>query len=185
MGADARTSRLQYKGPFRGARLLVRYAPEDAVRLAGEQLAEQGFVLRDDEFDRRLQQQGSPWRAVAAEMGDAKRSNRTFWTGLIADELPFPLPRSLQHSIPPTLVVAAARPTGDGTSELVVYPHASRAGDPQHAFAAAPRIHAAIDAMTRMATDASALVSHETLRGIRNDGCPASQDVVRDMLGWR
>lgn len=185
VGAAARTSRLQYKGPLRGARLIVRYAPQDAVRLASDRLTGQGFVARDDEFDQRLRQQGSDWTAAAFEIGDAKRSNRTFWTGLIADELPFPLPRALQHSIPPTLVVAAARATADGATELVVFPHASRHGDPQHAFAAAPRIDAAIDEMAMVATGASALVSRETMRGIANDGCPASQQVVRDLLGWR
>jgi hypothetical protein len=184
-GAAARTSRLQYKGPLRGARLMLRYSPQDAVRLAADHLVAQGFVVRDDGFDQQLRAQHSPWTSVALEIGDAKRSNRTFWTGLIADELPFPLPKALQHSIPPTLVVVTARSGVDGVTELVVFPHASRQGDPAHAFAAAPRVDASVDGMMRVATEAAALVSHELMHGIVNDGCPASQAVVRDVLRWR
>lgn len=185
VGADARFSRLAYSGPLRGARLVVRWSPEDAVRLAAEQLIAQGFVARQDGFGDRLHAQGSEWRAVALEIGDAKRSRRTFWTGLIADEFPFPLPKALQHSIPPTLVVATARRAADGTTELVVFPHASREGDPEYSWAAAPRITAAVEALTGAATSSAALVDHEVMRGIPNDGCPASQQVVRDLLGWR
>lgn len=185
IGPDARTSRLLYSGPLRGARLLVRHTPQDAVRLAVDQLTAQGFVVRDDGFERRLQGRGSPWTATAVEIGDGRRSNRTFWTGLIADELPFPLPRFLQHGVPPTLVVATARAGADGVTELVVFPHASRRGDPAHAFAAAPRVAAAIEGISRTASHAGALVLHEVLRGIRDDGCPASQQAVRDALEWR
>ncbi|OAN40989.1 hypothetical protein [Microbacterium sp. H83] len=185
MGADARFSRLAYSGPLRGARLTVRYSPDDALRLAVDQLVAQGFVVRQDGFDERLRAEGSAWQAVSLEIGDAKRSKRTFWTGLIADEFPFPLPKALQHSIPPTLVVATARQAADGTTELVVFPHASRDGDPEYSWAAAPRISAAVEAMTATATSSAALVDHETMRGIANDGCPASQQVVRDLLGWR
>lgn len=185
VGADARFSRLAYSGPLRGARLVVRWSPEDAVRLAADQLIAQGFVARQDGFADRLRAQGSEWRAVALEIGDAKRSRRTFWTGLIADEFPFPLPKALQHSIPPTLVVATARQRADGTTELVVFPHASREGDPEYSWAAAPRITAAVEALTGAATSSAALVDHEVMRGIPNDGCPASQQVVRDLLGWR
>lgn len=185
VGADARTSRLEYNGPLRGARVLLRYTPDDAVRLAGDQLVAQGFVMRDDGYDGHFRAHGSAWTAVALEIGDAKRSKRTFWTGLIADEFPFPLPKALQHAIPPTLVVAAARPGADGVTELVVYPHTSRHGDPEYAFAAAPRVAAAIDGIVTAATGAGVLVSNEVMRGIANDGSPASQAAVREVLGWR
>lgn len=185
VGADARTSRLDYNGPLRGSRLLLRCPPEEAVRLAVDQLAAQGFVMRDDGYDRHLRAQASPWTAAALEIGDAKRSKRTFWTGLIADEFPFPLPKALQHALPPTLVVAAARHGADGVTELVVYPHTSRHGDPEYAFAAAPRVAGAIDGIVAAATGAGVLVSNEVMRGIANDGSPASQAAVREVLGWR
>jgi len=184
-GADARTSRLEYNGPLRGARVLLRYTPDDAVRLAVDQLVAQGFVVREDGYDRHPETRASPWTAAAVEIGDARRSRRTFWTGLIADEFPFPLPKALQHAIPPTLVVAAARPTADGATELVVYPHTSRHGDPEYAFAAAPRVSGAIDGILAAAGGAGVLISSEVMRGIANDGSPASQAVVRDVLGWR
>lgn len=185
VGADARVSRLVYSGPLRGARITLRYTPEDAVRLATDQLVAQGFVVRQDGFDARVRAQGGGWQAVALEIGDAKRSKRTFWTGLIADEFPFPLPKALQHSIPPTLVVATARQAADGTTELVVFPHASRDGDPEYSWAAAPRVTAAVEGITTTASSSAALIDHEVMRGIPNDGCPASQQVVRDLLGWR
>lgn len=172
---------------MRGSRWVVRSTPDRLVRIAADYLIAEGFDPRadNDTFAGTLAAQGSEWTAVALELGDEKRSNRGWWQGFITDELPFPLPRRLQHVLPPTLVVAAARSVSSSVAELVVFPHASRRGDAQHSGAAAPRVAAAIDGITSAAGAESAMLSHESLRGLPDDGCPASQQVVRDVLGWR
>lgn len=184
-GRDARTSRLQFDGPFRGARWVVRSDAPRLVRIATEFLQEQGFVPREDGFETTLRTQGSDWRSTALEIGDEKRSRRGFWQGFLTDDLPFPLPRALQHSIPPTLVVVAARHVASGVAELVVFPHISRRGDAEYAWAAGPRLRAALDGITEAAGAEGAMLSHESLRGVPDDGAPFSQAVVRDVLGWR
>lgn len=184
-GRDARTSRLQFDGPFRGARWVVRSDAPRLVRIATEFLQEQGFERRDDGHENDDRPQGQEWTSSALEIGDEKRSRRGFWQGLLSDDLPFPLPRALQHSIPPTLVIVAARRVANGVAELVVFPHISRRGDTEYARAAGPRIRAALEGITAAAGAEGAMVSHESLRGVPNDGAPFSQAVVRDVLGWR
>lgn len=184
-GRDARTSRLEYKGPWLGARWIVRSDSERLVRIAADFLTEEGFETRADGFAESLREHGSEWTATALEIGDEKRSQRSWWRGLLTDELPFPMPHALQHVLPPTLVVASARPVAAGVAELVVFPHTSARGDVTHARAAAPRVAAALEQITAAAGAEGAMLSHESLRGIANDGSPASQAVVRDVLGWR
>lgn len=163
----------------------MRSTPDRLTRIASDFLAAEGFEVRDDDFDGRLRALSSEWTAVALEIGDEKRSRRGWWQGFVTDDLPFPLPRFLQHVLPPTLVVAASRRVAAGVAELVVFPHTSGRGDAEYARAAAPRVDAALDGITAAAGSESAMLSHESLRGLANDGCPASQAVVRDVLGWR
>ena len=184
-GRDARTRRLQFDGPLCGARWVVRSDAPRLVRIASEFLQEQGFVSRDDGLDATLREQGSDWTSAALEIGDETRSRRGLWQGLWTDDLPFPLPRALQHSVPPTLVVVAARRVATGVAELVVFPHVSRRGDAEYARAAGPRIRAALEGITAAAGAEGAMVSHESLSGVPDDGSPFSQAVVRDVLGWR
>ncbi|WP_241795278.1 hypothetical protein [Microbacterium sp. C5A9] len=155
------------------------------VRIASEFLQEQGFESRDDGLDATLREQGSEWTSAALEIGDETRSRRGLWQGQWTDDLPFPLPRVLQHSVPPTLVVVAARRAATGVAELVVFPHVSRRGDAEYARAAGPRIRAALEGITAAAGAEGAMVSHESLSGVPDDGSPFSQAVVRDVLGWR
>lgn len=184
-GRDARTSRLQWKGFLRGARWVVTSTPERLLRIGSDFLVAEGFDLRDDGYPALLEERGSEWTAVALEIGNEERSRRGWWQGILTDDLPFPLPRFLQPSIPPTIVVVAARPVSRTVAELVVFPHTSRRGDPTYASAAAPRIDAAIERITAAAGAEGAMLSHEAMRGIPNDGNPASQQMVRDMLDWR
>ncbi|MBT2475220.1 hypothetical protein J7E68_11725 [Microbacterium sp. ISL-103] len=184
-GRDARTSRLEHKGPLRGARWIVRSDPERLVRIAADCLAEVGFEPRPDGYGDSIRASGSDWTATAMEIGDEKGSRRSWWRGLLSDELPFPVPHALQHVLPPTLVVAASRPVAAGVAELVVFPHTSGRGDATHARAAAPRVTAALEQITAAAGAEGAMLSHESLAGIANDGSPASQAVVREVLGWR
>ncbi len=183
-GRDARTSRLAFDGPFHGARWVVRSDAERLVHIGTEFLQEAGFEPRDDGFEARLRAQDSEWTATALEIGDETRSRRGFWRGLLTDELPFPLPRALQPSIPPTLVVVAARHAAKGVGELVVFPHVSRRGDAEYARAAGPRIRAALEGITAAAGAEGAMLSHESLGGVPDDGAPFSQEVVREVLGW-
>ncbi|WP_314423845.1 hypothetical protein [uncultured Microbacterium sp.] len=184
-GRDARTSRVRFDGPLRGARWVVRSDAHRLVRVATEFLQEQGFEPRSDDIGASLRAQESEWTATALEIGDEKRSRRGFWQGLLTDDLPFPLPRALQRAIPPTLVVVAARRVASGVAELVVFPHISRRGDAEYSRAAAPRIRAALEGITEAAGAEGAMLSHEHLRGVPDDGAPFSQAVVRDVLGWR
>nr|WP_201469776.1 hypothetical protein [Microbacterium hydrocarbonoxydans] len=184
-GRHARTSRLQFDGPFRGARWIVRSDAPRLVQIATEFFQEQGFESRADGPDLAVRTQNTEWTAAALEIGDEKRSRRGFWQGLLTDDLPFPLPRALQHSIPPTLVVVAARRAATGVAELVAFPHVSRRGDVEYSRAAGPRIRAALEGITAAAGAEGAMVSHESLRGVPDDGAPFSQAVVRDVLGWR
>lgn len=184
-GRDARTSRGAWKGSLHGARWVVRSTPDRLVRIATDFLEAEGFDVRADGFAETLRAQGSEWTATALEIGDEKRSSRGWWQGFLTDDLPFPLPRALQHVIPPTLVIVAARRVAGGVGELVVFPHTSGRGDAEYARAAAPRVTAALEGITAAAGAEAAMLSHETLNGIANDGSPASQAVVRDVLGWR
>ncbi len=184
-GRDARTSRLRGVNFLRGARWVVASTPDRLVRIATDFLVAEGFDVRDDRYAARLAERGSEWTAVALEIGNEERSRRGWWQGLVTDDLPFPLPRFLQPSIPPTLVVVSARTVSRGVAELVVFPHASRRGDPSYASAAGPRVSAAIERITAAAGAEAAMLSHETMRGIPNDGAPASQQMVREVLDWR
>ncbi len=184
-GRDARTTRVPWKGFLRGARWVVTSSPDRLVRIGCDFLTREGFDVRDDGYADALAARGSEWTAVALEIGNEERSRRGWWQGLVTDDLPFPLPRFLQPSIPPTIVVVAARRVSRGVAELVVFPHTSRRGDPMYASAAAPRVRAAIEGITAAAGAEAAMLSHETMSGIPNDGNPASQEMVRDVLGWR
>jgi hypothetical protein len=163
----------------------VRSDPERLVRIAAEFLTGEGFEHRDDDFGAGLRERRSEWTATALEIGDERGSKRSWWRGLLTEDLPFPLPHALQHVLPPTLVVAAARPVAAGVAELVVFPHTSARGDATHARAAAPRVTAALERITAAAGAEGAMLSHESLSGIANDGSPASQAVVREVLRWR
>ncbi len=184
-GRDARASRAGARRPLRGARWVVRSNAERLARIATEFLEDEGFEVRADGFAERLRADGSEWSAVALELGDEKRSRRGFWQGMLTDDLPFPLPRFLQHVIPPTLVIVASRRVASGVAELVVFPHLSRRGDPEYAAAASPRIHDALERISAAAGAEGAMLSHEALRGTPDDGSPFSQAVVREVLGWR
>jgi len=173
-----------FTGPLRGARWITRSTPERLIRVAGEFLEQAGFERRHDGFDEKLRDRGSEWTAIALEIGDEERSKRRRLLGLILEELPLPVPRAFQRVLTPTLVVAAARPVSARVAELVVFPHTSRRGFPPHSRAAAPRIRAALEHITEAAGMEGAMLSHESLAGIPNDGSPASQALVRDVLGW-
>lgn len=183
-GRDARVPLPLFTGPLRGARWITRSTPERLIRVATELLEQEGFEQRNDGFAEKLQDRGSEWTATALEIGDEKRSERHRLLGLVLDELPFPVPRQFQRVLAPTLVVASARAVSPLVAELVVFPHTSRRGAPAHSRAAAPRVRAALEQITAAAGAEGAMLSHESLAGIPDDGSPASQAIVREVLGW-
>lgn len=184
-GRDARASRLTFTGPLRGARWIVRSDAERLIRIAEEFLRDEGFVPHGADLAAELLRRGSEWTAVALQLGDEERSTRGRWLSILTEQIPIPLPRMLQPVLPPLLVVAAARRVSNGVGELVVFPHTSGRGHPAHSRAAAPRVRAALEAITAAAGAEGAMLSHESLAGIPNDGSPASQAMVREVLGWR
>jgi hypothetical protein len=184
-GKDARFHGFEHSATLTGGRFVLRTSPADSVALALAHLVAEGFVAREDDLDARLAQLGSPWIARAAEIGDAKGS----WAkGLVADlveDTPLEIFNRFQRGIAPTVVMVAARPSEDATTELVLYPHASRKGDPGGAAGAASRVRQAISAIEAASAARGVLVEHEVMNGIRNDGSPASQEMVRKLLDWK
>ena len=89
----------------------------------------------------------------------------------------------LRRRATPTVVVASARAHADG-AELVVFTHPTLIGW-STTNDAAPLVSAAVDRVEAQYAAVGRLVSRETLRGTRNDGAPASQEFVREVLGWR
>ena len=168
-----------------GARFVLRGTPADAVTLGVTQLVAEGFTAREDDLDARLRQMGSPWRAQAVEIGTADVSWRKQYLQDVIEDTPLIFLNRFQRKISPTLVMAAAQHLPDATIELVLYPHTSRKGDPEGSFGAATRLLDSVEAIAAASAANGTLVSHEKLIGIRNDGSPASQQMVRELLGWR
>lgn len=184
-GEDARVGLFEFRGLPIGARFVLRTSPTQAVQLGLDQFVAEGFDLRDEDLHSELERRGSEWTACALQIGDAKRSRTR---GLLADlveDTPLEILPVFARAISPTLVVVSARPVADETAELVIYPHTSGRGHAEGATGAAPRIRVAYDRIRARATEDGILVSAEKMRGIRNDGSPASQQMVRELLGWR
>lgn len=178
---------LAHQGALTGRRLVVRWSPEDAVRAGTDKVLAQGFARRDEGLAEKLRDERSEWFAAAAVIGERTSSWRR---GLIADiveeVLPIDLIPGLRRTAAPTLVVVAARPLPDGTTEVLLMPHASRTGDPEAAFGAAPRVRAAADGLVEAARAAGALVEvdRRTL-GVADPDCPASRKAAKRLLGWK
>ena len=184
-GRNARFHYFERHKLLRGGRLVLRCSPADAVTLAVAHLVAEGFTAREDNLNVRLREAGSPWLAQAVEIGDAKGSWATgFLTDLIEDT-PLVFLNRFQRGIAPTLVMVTARVLPENTTELVVFPHMGSTGDPSGARGAAGRLRAAYAAIEAASITDGTMVSYESLRGIRNDGSPASQQMVRELLGWR
>lgn len=184
-GKDARVAFTERKGVLHGYRMVVNADPPSSMRLGVDQLVAQGFVERDDQLPARLHARGSEWTACAVEIGDAKRSWKAGIISELVDESWLSALPGFQPGIPPTLVVVAARALAPDTTELVLYPHTSRKGDPTSFNGAMPRVRAAAESIIATATQAGRFISSEKMRGIANDGSPASQQAVRDLLNWR
>jgi len=184
-GREARFHTFERGGVLTGARFVLHRPAADAVALAVAHLVAEGFVVRDDDLDARLRGMGSPWLARALEIGDATGSWARWRLADLIEDTPLMFFTRFQRRIALTLVMVAARDQPDGTAELVYYPHTSGRGDPEGAFGAAARLRDCAKAIAEASTADGTLVSYEKMTGIRNDGSPASQQMVRELLGWR
>ena len=184
-GGDARFHFFEHSAALTGARFVLRRSPTEAVASAISALVVEGFTAREDDLDAKLRERESPWLAQAAVIGDSTGS----WSkGLMADlieDTPLVFLNRFQRGISPTLAMVAARVLPEGPTELVLYPHTSRSGHPQGSAGAAARVRASLEAIATAAAADGTLVSYEQLHGIRNDGSPASQQMVRELLNWR
>ncbi|WP_159500006.1 hypothetical protein [Microbacterium sp. 18062] len=66
----------------------------------------------------------------------------------------------------------------------MIYPHVSTIGGSDQKDTN-PLMRQALAALDEEFARTDVLVSRETIRSIKNDGSPASQAVVREMLDWR
>ncbi|MCR2792891.1 hypothetical protein NQ156_07430 [Microbacterium sp. zg.Y625] len=166
-----------------GGRFVVRTDPQAAMQIAVAQLQAVGFALGDGTFQRLLHESGSEWLAQDLRLGEIKRSWKRGVVAWLVEDTGLEFFRPFWRGATPTLVVASARATPAGT-ELVIYPHGSILGG-SDANDAGPLIRTTLAALNDHFSKTGTLVSAERMRGIKNDGSPASQAVVRDLLGWR
>lgn len=182
-GEHVRVSPLSVGGVTRGARLVVRERPDAALSTLVEALRVERFDVGDDRVSRALSARGSEWIAQDLRIG----ASSPRWSSGILDaalqHTPLAFVPLLRRRATPTVVVASARAHAEGT-ELVVFSHPTLIGW-STTNDAAPLLSEALDRIEAQYASAGRLVSREALRGIPNDGAPASQEFVREVLGWR
>lgn len=166
-----------------GGRFVVRTDAQAAMQAAVAQLQAVGFAIGDGTFQRLLTESGSEWLAQDLRLGEIKRSWKRGVVAWLVEDTGLEFFRPFWRGATPTLVVSAARATPAGT-ELVIYPHVSILGG-SDANDAGPLMRTTLMALHDHFSSGETLISFERLRGIKNDGSPASQAVVRDLLGWR
>jgi hypothetical protein len=162
---------------------MVSADAQSAVDAAVESLVAQGFTRGSEEFSQKLRASGSEWVAQDVRLGDVKKSRAQELKSWVADGFGLELLPAFWRPVTPTLVVACARVTDQGT-ELIVYPHKSTRGSAPRNDAF-PHLRAAMAALESGFAAQGGLISREAMFGIKNDGSPASQKVVKELLGWR
>lgn len=168
---------------FGGGRFLVTVDERAALEAAVEHLRTAGFASGDDTFQRLLSETGSEWVAQDLRVGDVKKSWKQSFIAWAAEDTVLEFFRPFWRPVTPSLVVACAR-ASDAGSELVIYPHDSIKGGSDRGDSRR-LVQGALQSLKERFSAAGQLVSLERMRGIKNDGSPASQKVVRDLLGWR
>ncbi len=183
-GRQARVGPLRWNGlPGRAVRFLIDTDAAPALEMAGRDLVAQGFAAGDGSFEERLRRSDSEWIAHDLYLGDVRISRkRGVITWFVEDSVLEFLPR-FRRAATPTLVIACARPTREAT-ELLIASHVSVRGA-SDSNDAAPLLRRAWDVLEERFRADGVFISRETLWKIENDGSPASQKVVRDLLGWR
>ena len=164
------------------SRFVVTLDPREALDLAVQRLASHGFAVGDATFQARLRESGSEWLAQDVRLGDVRTSWKKGIVAWLADGTGLDFFPRFWRGATPTLVVACSRATPQGT-ELVIFPHVSIRGgsDSNDAY---PLVRRAVSDLDDDFIRRGVLVAKEKLRGIKNDGSPASQRVVKELLGW-
>lgn len=183
-GEDAHVGPVRWNGLTRGgARLVVRDDPESVVRRARDALVAAGFTDGGESFSTAIRESASEWVAQDVRLGDVARSWKRGVVEFFAEGTGLELFPKFWRGASPTVVVACARRTPEG-SELVIYPHYSIRGGADRNDAA-PLVRRAVQDVSDAYAASGALLSSAKLLSIKNDGSPASQAVVREVLGWR
>jgi len=107
---------------LRARQIIVQDTPENAVQLGVSYLLAYGFRVRPGDITAALRAEGSPWTAEAVEIGEYSGALRGCLHSLISQTL---LALVLKRTIPPTLVIVAARAMPDGSCALVIQPFAA------------------------------------------------------------
>ena len=182
-GRDARFNRFLHRHDvLKGGRFVLRRPAVDAVTLAVALLGAEGFVARENDLDARLRERGSQWLAQAVEIG----GNKVSWGEGVVDYVlgDTALDIILRPRISHTLVVVSAKELPEASTELHVFPHMSREGRPGSYAGAASRLSDSLDAIEAACTADGTLISYERSLGVPNEGSPASQAMVKELLGW-
>jgi hypothetical protein len=168
---------------IRGARLVVRADPAEALQYAITALRGARFALDTTPRQPRLMAAAAPWVAQALTIG---RPARGLWASTPMFEygdFPMNMIPLFWPRVALTLAIACARNTDAGT-ELVIYAHPSmlRAGDRTND--SGPLLARAYTALQRRFGSSGVLLHHEPLDRVTDDGCPASAPFVRRQLDW-
>ncbi|MEZ3156694.1 hypothetical protein AB1K56_07145 [Microbacterium sp. BWR-S6Y] len=163
----------------RGARLIVRRPPDEALSSTLDALVTERFDLGDERVARALRERESEWVAQDVRIGRPDPSWTTGMADAVLSDTVLAFVPGLWRRATPTVVVASARPHEQG-AEVVVFAHPTVRGWTS-SNDAGPLVHAALDRVEATGD----VVSRTPLHGIPNDGSPASQAFVRDVLGWR
>lgn len=183
-GEDAHVGPVRWNGLTRGgAKLLVRDEPDSVVRRARDALVAAGFADGGESFAAAIRESGSEWVARDVRLGDVAKSWKRGVVEFFAEGTGLEFFPKFWRGATPTVVVACARRTPEG-SELVIYPHYSIRGGADRNDAA-PLVRRAVQDLSDAFAAAGTLISSEKVLSIKNDGSPASQAVVREVLGWR
>lgn len=183
-GRDARVGPLRWNGlPGRAARFLIETDAASALEVARCDLVAQGFAAGDGGFGERVVQSGSEWIAHDLYLGDGEISRKRGVLTWLLEDTGLELLVPFRRPATPTLIVACARPRRAG-AELVIASHVSVRGA-SDSNDAAPLLRRVWDGLEERFRADGVFVSREKLWRIENDGSPASQKVVRDLLGWR
>lgn len=189
-GRAATEASLTRVGRLKGQRYLVGGSPVAAIDVAIGQLLAEGFVLRTDDLDHALRQQGSNWVGRTVEIGDVSNAKRLWWQNFLFTDssqgCSILWEWAMRRGIAPTLVAVVARPAVDGQSELVISPVQSGVGPFEDRHAAEPRLRRVLAAVgARFAQTGQLIQQPEEVEPLLLDEqCPAQEKALKSLINW-
>lgn len=190
VGRAATEASLTRVGRLKGQRCIVLGTPVAAIDVGISQLLAEGFVLRPDDLDPALRQQGSSWIGRTVEIGDVSNSKRLWWQRFFftdrGEGCSLLWEWAMRRGIAPTLVAVVARPAADGHSELVISPVQSGLGPFEDRHAAEPRLRRVLAAVsTRFAQAGQLIQQPEEIEPLLLDAqCPAQEETLKSLIHW-